>query len=97
MFTRKRIYDRFRKLSKKSDIDNLIFTFYSEIMTAENTGGMVEHFQNMVTSIIEEGTAIPIPAQQMARRKQLGLPEFYFDKEEIKKIVKKSMNDNNQK
>lgn len=90
MYTRKRIYERFRKLSKKKDLDNSLFTFYSEVMTLENTGSMVEHFQSMVNSIIEEGTAIPVPIQQMAKRKQFGLPEFQFDKDEIKKIIKKS-------
>ncbi len=90
MYTRKRIYDRFRKLNKSKDFDNLLFTFYSEVMTLENTGSMVVHFQNMVNSIIENGTAIPVPTRQMAKRKQFGLPEFQFDMDEIKKIIKKS-------
>jgi hypothetical protein len=88
MYTRKRIYERFRKLSKTIDSDNLLFTFYSEVMTMENSGSMVEHFQNMVNSIIEDGTAIPVPVRQMTKRKRLGLPEFHFDKDEIKKIIK---------
>ena len=88
MYTRKKIYDRLKKLSKTTGPDNLLFVFYSQVMTKENTGSMVEHFRNMVNSIIEEGTAIPVPAQQLAKRKQLGLPELEFDKDEIKKIVK---------
>lgn len=96
MYTRKRIYDRFRKLSKKTDIDNLLFTFYSEVLTKENTGSMVDHFQNMVNSIMEDGTAIPVPVQQMAKRKLMGLPEFMFDKNEIKIIIKKT-NEGNKK
>jgi hypothetical protein len=90
MYTRKRIYDRLRKLNKSQGGDNLLFTFYSEVMTLENTGSMVQHFQNMVDSIIEDGTAIPVSDRQMKIRKKLGLPEFQFDNEEIKKIVKKS-------
>ncbi|MHA1388930.1 MAG: hypothetical protein ACTSWA_05410 [Candidatus Thorarchaeota archaeon] len=89
MYTRKRIYDRLRKLSKSKDIDNPLFVFYSEVMTLENTGSMVEHFQNMVEAIIENGTAIPISEHQMTKRKLLGLPEIKFDKDEIKKIIKK--------
>ena len=90
MYTRKRIYDQFRKLRKSHDVENLLFIFYSEVMTVENTGSMVRHFQNMVESIIEDGTAIPVPDRQMRKREQLGLPEFHFDNVEIKKIVKKS-------
>lgn len=96
MYTRKRIYDRLRKLSKTEDIDNPLFTFYSEVMTLENTGSMIEHFQNMVNSIIEEGTAIPVSIQQIAKRKKMGLPEFQFDRNEIKKIIKKSSEEKNQ-
>jgi hypothetical protein len=90
MFTRKRIYDRLRKLGKSEEFGNPLFTFYSEVMTSKNTGSMVEHFQNMVDSIIREGTAIPVSAQQMKKREQLGLPAFQFDKDEIKRIIKKS-------
>jgi len=90
MYTRKRIYDRLRKLSKSQDIDNPLFTFYSEVMTLENTGSMMEHFQNMIDTIIEEGTAIPVSKMQMLKRKQLGLPDLHFDKDEIKKIIKKA-------
>jgi len=96
MYTRKKIYERFRKLGRKTDLDNLLFTFYSDVMTLENTGSMMEHFQNMINSIIEHGTAIPVPDRQMSRRKQLGLPEFQFDKDEIKKIISTSSEGNDQ-
>ena len=88
MYTRKKIYDRLKKLGKTQDTDNLLFLFYSEVMTKENTGSMIEHFGNMVNSIIREGTAIPVPSQQLAKRKNLDLPELEFDKEEIRKIIK---------
>jgi CRISPR/Cas system-associated protein endoribonuclease Cas2 len=90
MYTRKRIYKQLKKRLLQSDnLELSLFSFYSEIMTSENTGNMVEHFQSMIDSIIEEGTAIPVPERQMAKRKLLGLPEFAFDREEIKTIVKK--------
>lgn len=95
MYTRKKIYDRLKRLSKATDPDNVLFVFYSEVMTKENTGSMVEHFRNMVNSIIEEGTAIPVPAQQLAKRKQLGLPELEFDRNEIKKIVNQNKTEQN--
>ncbi|MFW9846285.1 MAG: hypothetical protein ACFFD6_06035 [Candidatus Thorarchaeota archaeon] len=88
MYTRRKIYERIRKLTKEIELDNPLFSFYSEIMSSENTGSMVEHFRSMVNSIIEEGTAIPVPAQQMERRKGMGLPEFHFDREEIKRIIR---------
>ncbi len=63
--------------------------FYSEVMNSENTGKMVEHFHDMIDSIIQDGVGIPISSQQMKRRKQLGLPPIEFDTEEIKKITKR--------
>ena len=90
MYVRRKIYERIRKLAESRDVDDPLFSFYSDIMTSENTGRMVEHFRNMIASIIEEGTAIPVPNQQMSKRQNIGLPEFHFDSDEIKKIIRDS-------
>lgn len=88
MYARKRIYNRLKRIGCEQGKSFSLFDFYSEVITSENMGHMIEHFQSIVDSIIEEGTAIPVSEQQLAKRKTLGLPDISFDNEEIKIIAR---------
>lgn len=88
MYARKRIYNRLKRIGRERGNALSLFDFYSEVMTSENMGHMIEHFQSIVDNIIEEGTAIPVSEQQMVKRKTLGLPDLSFDCEEIKIITR---------
>lgn len=88
MYARKRIYNRLKRIGHERGNALSLFDFYSEVMTTENIGCMIEHFRSIVENIIEEGTAIPVSEQQMAKRKALGLPDLSYDSEEIKILAR---------
>lgn len=89
MYSRKKIYARLKRLKTGDNPRNLMFSFYSDILNCETTGAIMERFRSMTESILESGTAIPVPESQLANRKALGLTEIRFDTEELKRLAKK--------
>ena len=89
LYTKKKIYQRLRALRDDAEFDGLATSIYAEVMEADTTSAFLAHFQSMCDSIIEEGTAIPVPKRQLNRRKELGLPEFSIDVTEVKKLAKR--------
>jgi len=89
LYSRKKIYARLKRLKAADSPRNILFSFYSEILNRDSTGAIMEHFRNLTESILETGTAIPVPESQLASRRSLGLPQIRFDTDDVKILAKK--------
>lgn len=62
---------------------------YCLLLSHEGVGyvKLISHFKNLISSMVKEGTAVPITSATLRTRAALGLAPITFDQEEIKKIA----------